>query len=118
MTKSWLLVLIPICSVLAIWSALQFLAGSKRVSVGVLVTIVCVYLLGALIVLFGGPFLAQIDPSSDELTAPSIDGGLVMAYLGLVAGAPAVFTALVLLAGYWALARLSQRTAGVSGGQM
>lgn len=109
MTDSWLLVLIPIGIVLAIWAAMQFLVGSKRVSIGVLVTIVVVYALGVCVALFGAPLLAQIDPPSDELTAPSIGGGLFGAFLVLAAATPGIATALVLLAGYWVMARIPRR---------
>lgn len=113
MTDSWLLILIPIGIVLAIWAAMQFLVGSKRLSIGVLFTLVGAYALVALSlcgVLFGAPMLAQINPPSGELTAPSISGGVFMAFLVLAAVAPGVATALLLLAGYWVKAKLPHQT--------
>lgn len=107
MNEPWLLAFIPICSVLAAWSTLQFLVGRKRMSVGVLVGFVCVYILWACVVLFGGVVLAQIGPPPAEATTPSASVGLFVGYFGLVIGTPGVVAALALLAGYWILARVS-----------
>ncbi|ROR76064.1 hypothetical protein SAMN06295974_3788 [Plantibacter flavus] len=109
MTDSWLLILIPIGIVLVIWAAVQFLVGSRRVAIGVLVTMVLVYMLGVCVMLFGAPLLAQLDPPADDLTAPSIGGGIFQAFVGIYAAGPAIVTALVLLAGYWVMAKLSRR---------
>lgn len=113
MTDSWLLILIPIGIVLAIWAAMQFLVGSKRVSIGVLLTLVVAYALVALVlcgVLFGVPLLTQTDRASAELTEPSFSGGIVVTFLVLAAAAPGIATALLLLAGYWVKAKLRRRT--------
>lgn len=109
MTDSCVLILIPIGIVLAIWAAMQFLVGSRRVAIGVLVTMVLVYMLGVCVMLFNAPLLAQLEPPADELTAPSIGGGIFLAFVGLYAAGAGIVTALVLLAGYWVMAKLPRR---------